>query len=114
MSQNELDRFLLWVAGGIAAFGWFILRSIAKEVWLLVKVPFGIIYSFYQMLVALTELQDQLQIWSYSLEIINNFTSQPLISGTFHSIVPFAGLIWILFGGYIFFKILLPAIIDAL
>lgn len=114
MSRNDLEGILVSIGSIVAAIGLYILRSIAREIWLLVKIPFEIMYSFYQLLVAFMEFQEQLQIWSYTLEIINNLTAQPLISGVFHSVAPFANLIWLLFGGYIFFKIFLPAIIDAL
>jgi hypothetical protein len=62
----------------------------------------------------INNLKEQLQIWQYALEIIHNLTSLPLLQGILQSVSPFAGLVWLLFGGYIFFKIIFPAIVDAL
>jgi hypothetical protein len=109
-----IEEFLLWAFAGIIAVVEYILRSMAKEVWILIRAPFEIISSYYQLLLALGEFQERLQISQYGLTIINSLTSQPLLQGILQSISPFANLIWLLCGGYIFFKIVLPIIADAL
>jgi len=114
MSRNEIEDLLVWIGEGIIALAWFIFRPIVGEIWLLIRVPFEMIYSFYQILMALRQLQEQLQILQYILHIIHNLTTPPLFQGILQSISPFASLIWLLFGGYIFFKIVIPTVADAL
>ncbi len=77
-------------------------------------MPFEMIHSFYQMILAFGKFQEQIQALHYVLNIFNSLTSQPLPQGILQSISPFANLIWLLCGGYIFFKIIIPIISDAL
>jgi hypothetical protein len=111
MSRKTIWSILL---SSITALACYIFRSIAREIWLYVKVPFEMIHSFHQILTAWWQFQEQIQALQYALNIFNSLTTQPLLQGISHSISPFANLIWLLCGSYILFKIILPVIYDAL
>ena len=66
------------------------------------------------MIIAFIEFQEQIKIFGYALDIIHNITTYPLFQAILESLFPFVNLFWLLFGGYIFFKIVLPIIADAL
>jgi len=57
-------------------------------------------FCFVELPLKISEVTDQLQIASYSTDILNNLISEPLPQGIIHSIHPAIGIAIILGGGY--------------
>jgi hypothetical protein len=80
-----------------------------KDLWVLVRVPFEILNSLYQLYAAIGELQINLEILSSVMSIYHNFTSGlSFPENIIQSISPFGTLVWMGFSAVVFWYIGIP------
>lgn len=82
-----------------------------RELWIIVKIPYEILFSWYQLYSTISELQTNLEIFSSILSIYNNFTSGLAFpENLLRSIDPFGNLLWIGFWAIVFWYIGIPVL----
>ncbi|MFA4875872.1 MAG: hypothetical protein WC586_00535 [Methanoregula sp.] len=80
-----------------------------KELWILVRIPFEIIGTIFQMYASIDAMRTNLNILSSIMNIYHNFTSGlSFPENILQSISPMGSLIWIGFWGVVFWYIGIP------
>jgi len=80
-----------------------------KELWALIKIPFEILNSWYQLYAFIGEMQTKLEILGSVISIYHNFTSGlSFPENILQSISPFGTLVWIAFWGLVVYFIGIP------
>ena len=103
MTRNDP---LAWIIGILLAPFVIFYRLIIEPI---IAMVIGIVsllwYCSVELPLKISEITDQLQIASYSIDIITNLISEPLPQGIIHSVHPVIGIAIILASGYFLYLV---------